>query len=356
MQSFLPKQPGESQVGLPEATDGRAAPRTSRRSLFRAYFLRKLRDLLLTLLLLSLFVFLIFYVLPGDPVAIMLGTDAPAEKRAALEAALHLDEAPLSRYIHSLTGLFSAADPSRSIRFQEPVRSLMLPRLGLTLRLTAYAFCWMLLLSLPLALLSYWRQGGWLDLGIASLAHLLMTIPAFFLSMLLVLIFGLLLHTVHPGQFTPLQEGFLPHMASLTLPALALALPKLAQLTLFLRNALVSQSQEEYVRTAIARGASRSRILFVHLLRNSLLLFITSLGLNLSEMLTGSLIVEQVFVLPGAGRLLFAAIAARDLPLAQGVILSLAALVVGIGFAVDLLALWIDPRLAAEEAREEADE
>lgn len=312
---------------------------------FARFFLPKFRDVLVTVLLISFLVFAVFYLIPGDPITMILGTEASAEKRVALEQELGLDRGPLEQYWRSLTGIFNKEEPSLSIRFQRPVRELLAERMGLTALLSGYAFFLIAILAFPLALLCATHENSWLDRGIGLLTQFFMAIPGFFLGIVLTLIFSWLFSSFRMLRFPGFAQGFWPALSSLTLPAIALALPRLAQAIQFLRSAIFESLQEDYVRTAKAKGSSPTRILFGHVLRNSLLPFITSLGLILAELLTGGLIVEQVFVLPGVGRLLITAIEARDLPLSQGIIMSFAILLVLINLTVDILARLIDPRL-----------
>jgi peptide/nickel transport system permease protein len=309
----------------------------------------KLRDLVFTLWLMSLIVFLIFYIIPGDTVTMLLGTEATPEKRAALEAELNLDQPPLERYRHSLRGLWDPDDPSISLRFRQPVRDLIAPRLGLSLGLALYGFVLIVLLSLPLSIISAWWENSWIDKLTSSLAQIFMAVPGFFLGILLILLFAFAFSSFQVGNYQPATADFWGHLQGLFLPALALALPKVAQAQQFFRAELVKAKSAPYVRTARSKGAGSWRVLFCHMFRNSLRPFVTSLGLILAELITGSLVVEQVFVLPGMGRLLFTAIETRDLPLAQGLILTIAALVILLNALVDLLNALIDPRIIAEQ-------
>lgn len=309
------------------------------------FILRQLRDMIITLLLMSCFVFLIFYIIPGDPVTMILGTHASADRREALAHELNLDKPPLLAYKDSLVGLFSLEHPAQSIRFRQPVRSFMAPRLALTLRLAALAFALILFLAVPLAILCARFPHSFLDRFLSYLAEIFMAVPGFFLGILLVILFSLVLGQGSWARFVPLEAGTGAHLQSLILPALALALPQIGRAQQFYRTALLATRQEDYVRTAEAKGASPARVIYFHMIRNSLLPLVTSLGVILAELITGSLVVEQVFGLPGAGKLLLSAILARDLPLAQGLILAIAGLVIVINTLVDLINAFIDPRL-----------
>ncbi|MDD7401843.1 MAG: ABC transporter permease [Eubacteriales bacterium] len=322
-------------------------PAKSRTRLLAAFALRKVRDLVVTLALMSLLVFFLFYIIPGDPVTMILGTEASPAKRATLEDLLGLQEPAPRRYLQSVTGLFTDQNPSLSLRFQQPVRDLIGPRLALTCRMAFLAFGIVVLLVIPLGLGLALHRGSWLDRLLCGLGEFFMAVPGYFLGLVLILLFAFVFKSFTPGSYQGPEAGWGPHLASLALPCLALALPKLAQALLFFRTALAEAQDQDYVRTARSKGASRGRIVAFHLIRNALLPLVTSLGLILADLITGSLIVEQVFVLPGAGRLLLTAIEARDLPLAQALILSIATLVVVINVLVDLINAFIDPRLVS---------
>lgn len=320
-----------------------------RRKSFGIFLFAKLRDFLITLLLMSLLVFFIFYIVPGDPVSMIMGTEGSMEKRAALEELLGTKKPAMTRYWDSLRGLFSEETPSLSLRFQKPVKDLIAPRLGLSLELAGLSFMLCLVLAVPLAIVATRHEDSWLDRLILYCAEFFMAVPGFFMAIILILLFAFVFKNFVPGSYVPAEKSFWGHLQSLLLPAFALALPKLAQIIFFFRTALLNTKRQAFIRTAFAKGADLGRITRRHMLRNSLLPLVLSSSLVLIDMLTGSLVVEQVFVLPGVGRLLFTAIEARDLPLAQGIILSLAGLVVLVNMLADLLAAWIDPRLKLEE-------
>lgn len=311
---------------------------------------KKIRDVLFTLILMSLLVFAIFHMIPGDPVTMILGTDAPPEKRAALEEELQLDQPAYVRYFRSLTGLFDRENPSRSVRFQKPVRELIRAPFAVSLNLALFSFLLILLAAIPMAILCAVREGKWADRIVGAVSQLFMAIPPFFLGILLILLLSLALRSFHTVQYVPPEAGFWRSQASLFLPAAAIALPKLSQVIQFLRGELVQGKREDYVRTAKSKGAGPARILFLHLMRNSLLPLVTTLSLVMADLFTGSLIVEQVFLLPGISRLLIAAIDARDLPLAQGIVMLIALWVILVNLAGDLGARLIDPRLDSADA------
>lgn len=305
---------------------------------------KKVRDMLVTLLLLIIVVFLMFYIIPGNPARIMLGMNAPPEQVAALEASLGLNDPPGVRFVRYLSSVVRG-NFGDSIRFDAPIVDLVAERLPVTLSLAGLAFLIVLLLAVTLGILASRKPGGALDNFIHVISEVHLAIPAFFMAMILRLIATAVWPALADASYVSVNEDSGAFFVSLILPAFAIALPKVALPVQLLRDSLVEQSTMDYVRTAQAKGAGRTRILFHHVLRNSVLPLVTALGLILTEIIGGSVIIEQVFSLPGIGRLLLTAVEARDFPLAQSIILIIGFVVVFLGFVVDLLSQWIDPRL-----------
>ncbi|MGI6078083.1 MAG: ABC transporter permease [Fastidiosipilaceae bacterium] len=309
-----------------------------------AYLLRKLRDTIFTLLLVSVIVFIIFALIPGNPARIIAGVNATPEKVAFIEAELGLDQPLPIRFINYLGGLLTG-NPGQSLRFNVPVTDLIVDAAPITLGLAFYAFFMVILLAIPLGLIASRRPGGVVDTVIHVVTETTLAIPPFFMAIVLMLLFRVTQADVGGSLSSGEILTFGDHLKMLTLPALAIALSRLAMVVEFLRDALVEESHTDYVRTAKGKGASRMRIRMVHVLRNCLVPTITALGLILAEIIGGSIIIEQVFLLPGLGRLLFTAVEARDFPLVQTIIMLIAVLVVLVNFVVDLLNQFIDPRL-----------
>lgn len=307
-------------------------------------FVRRFFKLFVLLFVISILLFSAFRFLPGDPAQAMLGLSASPEKVEELREKMGLNDPLHEQYLNSLTGLFSKTDPLLSYRFKKPVTSLIKDRLSLSFALTIYSFLLILLISIPLALIAAYYPEKKIDYTISVLNRVFQSIPPFFLAMLLT-IFTAKVFNVFQKQFYPHDGDFLIKLKALTLPALSIALPRLAQAFQFLRDALIEQWKKDYVWTARSQGAHEKRILLKQLLPNALVPFVTATGLVLADLLTASLVVEQVFKLPGLGRLMATAVSQRDFPLAQGLLLFFSFIIIVLNRLVDLLNRLVDPRL-----------
>jgi peptide/nickel transport system permease protein len=301
-------------------------------------------SLALTLLAVSAAIFLVLDVLPGDPVAIMLGTSARPDTLAALRAELGLDQPALWRYLAWLGGLLHA-DFGMSVTYSLPVRNLIAERLAVTLPLAAIALLIVLAFALPLGVAAAARRGWMLDLLATILSQVGVAVPNFWLGLIFILVFATGLGWLPAGGFPGWDAGFWNGIRSLILPAFALALPQAAVLTRVVRSATLEVIGADFVRTARAKGVSSSRTLIRHVVPNALIPVATIVGLQLSFLIAGAILVENVFNLPGLGRLAFQALAQRDLVVMRTVILVLAAIVIGVNALVDLAHLFLDPRL-----------
>jgi ABC-type dipeptide/oligopeptide/nickel transport system permease component/ABC-type transport system substrate-binding protein len=310
-----------------------------------AYVLARLAVLATTLMLATAVVFLVVQIVPGDPVRFMMGLQADPGAVAAVRHDLGLDVAVGRRYLDWIWGLVRG-DFGTSYTYRVPVRALIGERLEISVPLAAYALALTALIAFPLGLLAAARRDTWLDRLISAFTQLGLALPNFWLGLLLVIVFALELHWVSAGGFPGWQAGIGAALAALTLPALALALPQAAILARVLRSALVATLGEDYVRTARAKGAGAWRVLWHHALPNALLPVLTILGLQFSFLLAGAVLIENVFFLPGLGRLLYLAIMQRDLIVVQSVIMVLVAALVLVSFCVDLTYALVNPRLA----------
>jgi peptide/nickel transport system permease protein len=301
-------------------------------------------SLALTLLAVSAAIFLVLDVLPGDPAAIMLGTSARPDTLAALTAELGLDQPALWRYLAWLGGLLHA-DFGMSVTYSLPVRNLIAERLAVTLPLAAIALLIVLAFALPLGVAAAARRGWMLDLLATILSQVGVAVPNFWLGLIFILVFATGLGWLPAGGFPGWDAGFWNGIRSLILPAFALALPQAAVLTRVVRSATLEVIGADFVRTARAKGVSSSRTLIRHVVPNALIPVATIVGLQLSFLIAGAILVENVFNLPGLGRLAFQALAQRDLVVMRAVVLVLAAIVIGVNALVDLAHLFLDPRL-----------
>ena len=305
---------------------------------------RRLTALMVTLLVASLLIFLLLEILPGDPAAVILGVGAQEDTLRALRAELGLDLPAPVRYLNWL-GEVLQGDLGRSYTYDTPVQELLLNRVELSLPLALLAILLSTGIAIPLGVFAASRHRKVADTSIMGFAQLGVAVPNFWFAILLILLFSVKLGWFSAGGFAGWDAGWFPAFNSLVLPAVALALPQAAILARVTRSSVLETVQEDYIRTARAKGLSRSQALWRHAVRNALIPVVTILGLQLSFLLAGTIIIENVFYLPGVGRLLFQAIAQRDLMVVKNLVLVLAATVVLINFLVDLLYAVLDPRL-----------
>ncbi|MCI5481338.1 MAG: ABC transporter permease [Lachnospiraceae bacterium] len=309
------------------------------------YIGKRFITLIITLLCISAITFAAFSVIPGNASITKLGTDATPEQIAALEKELGLDQPVTTRYFNWLKDALRG-DFGDSYQYDNTtVTSLLASRLPVTVLLAVMAFLLIILVSIPLGILSARFSGKLPDTLINVITQITMAIPPFFLGILLTYIFGLVLKWFQPGQFISPKESFWGCVRYLIFPAVAVALPKIAMVIKFLRNSVLGQMGQDYVRTAYSRGNTKSSVLYRHVLKNAFIPVITFMALIIAEILAGSIIVEQVFSVPGVGRLLITAISSRDYPVVQAIVTYVTALVVTINFLVDVLYQVIDPRI-----------
>jgi peptide/nickel transport system permease protein len=313
----------------------------------RQLILRRAVALLATLFVVSLLVFTVVRVLPGDPALLMMGMEASPEAAAALRRAMGLDRPILVQYVEWLGGALRG-DLGRSIQYDVAVGRLILSRLAVTLPLTLLAASFMTLTAVPLGVYAATRQGRPGDYVAMLLSQFGIAIPSFWAGLLLILLFAVRLGWVQAGGFDGWTAGFWPGLRALLLPAFALGVVQAAILTRTTRAAVLEVLRAEHVRTARAKGLGERRVIWKHVVRNALLTIVTVVGLQLGALLAGSIVLENVFYLPGLGRLALGAISARDLPVVQGVVLFVAATVVTLNFVVDVLYTVLDPRIRYE--------
>ena len=305
---------------------------------------KKAVAMFVTLLLISMLAFLAFEIIPGDPTTKLLGTEWTPEAAEALRARLGLD-APLHlRYLRWLGGFFGG-DFGTSYNYNVPVRELLQGKLGVTACLSLLAFVMVIVFSIPLALWTAEKAGKTADRIITAVGQIMMAIPPFFIGIIFTSIFGLALRLFVAGDFISMEESFWGFWGYLFFPALAIALPKSAMTVKLLRSSILSELDEDYVRTSYSRGHSRRSTLRAHVLRNSLLPVITFLAVTLADIVAGSIIIEQVFLIPGIGRMLLLGISNRDHPLVLTIVMIIAALVIFVNFLADILYQRIDPRI-----------
>ena len=305
---------------------------------------KRLAILIGTLLLVTILAFLAFSVIPADPTLSILGAEATDEQIAVLRAQLGLDLPVYVRYWNWLSA-FVTGDFGRSYHYNMTVAELLGPRIGVTLTLALMAFVLILIIAIPLGLLCAWKQGGWLDRALTVLNQINMAIPNFVLGIVLVYLFGLLLHLFQPNGFVYPSESVGRYLRFMLFPALAVALPKAAMTVKMLRGSILSEGREDYIRTAYSKGNSTGSVLRRHVLRNAMIPTVTFLALTVADIVAGSIVVEQVFAAPGLGLMLISSIGSRDYPVVQAIVVIIAAVVVLCNFLADVLYRVMDPRL-----------
>lgn len=310
----------------------------------RRYVLRRVASFAATLLVVSALVFVVVRVLPGDPALVIMGTEGSPEVAARLRASLGLDRPIAVQYAEWLGGAFRG-DLGVSIQYDVPVGQLILSRLPVTVPLTLLAAGFMTLTALPFGLYAATRHRRVGDYVTMAVSQLGIAVPSFWLGLLLILLFSVRLGWVRSGGFDGWSDGLLPGLRSLLLPAFALGFFQAAVLIRATRSAVLDVLREDYVRTARAKGVAEASVLAKHTLRNAMVPIVTVAGLQLGQLVAGSIILESVFALPGLGRLALGAISARDLPVVQGVTLFVAACIVTINLLVDLAYVLFDPRI-----------
>ncbi|MBB2970977.1 ABC transporter permease [Mesorhizobium sp. RMAD-H1] len=308
------------------------------------YLLKRLAISLATLAVASIVVFAVLQILPGDPARLMLGIGASEDAVAALHEQMGLNQPVMLRYIgwagHMLTGDFG-----RSYTYAVPVGSLIAERIAVSLPLAVMALLLSTAIAIPVGLYAANRHGRVSDMTIMGVTQLGVAVPNFWFALLLVYVFAVSLRLVPAGGFPGWESGIGPALKALILPAIALALPQAAILARVTRSALIETLSEDYIRTARAKGLAQWAILCHHALPNALIPVITIMGLQFSFLLAGTIIIENVFYLPGLGRLIFQAITQRDLIVVEGVIMVLVAAIILVNLIVDLAYALVDPRL-----------
>jgi peptide/nickel transport system permease protein len=309
-----------------------------------AFILRRLLLACLSVFLAAVLVFGALLAIPGDPATAILGLNASPEALAAVRQQLRLDEPPVARFLSWFGGILRG-DFGISLTYRTPVRELLADRLAVSLPLALGGMLVACALALPLGTLAALRRGSWLDPAVSAAAQLGAAVPSFWLGLLLILLFSVELGWFPAGGYVAWREDPLASARSLVLPTLALGLGQAAVITRMTRSALLETLAQDYVRTAKAKGLSRRSVVFKHGFRNALVTLITVLGLSFAQVLVGAIVIEQVFSLPGLGRLALTAIGTRDFPLLQGEVFVYASIIVFLSFIVDLAYGLLDPRI-----------
>lgn len=306
--------------------------------------LKRLLLLIVTLLLVTVLAFVAFSIIPGDPTDAILGLNATEEQIAALRAELGLDLPLWQRYWNWLSG-FVTGNFGTSYNFDMPVADLLASNIVPTLTLALMSLILIVVISIPLGLLAARHAGRVIDKVLTVLNQITMSIPNFVVGIGLVFLFGLVLAWFQPGAYVRPQDGFGAYLWFMLFPSLAVALPKSAMTVKMLRASVLSEMEADYIRTAYSKGNSRASALWRHVLRNAMIPVVTFLATTIAELVAGSIVVEQVFAVPGLGKMLISSIGNRDYPVVQAIIVIVAIVVVLCNFLADLLYRVMDPRL-----------
>ena len=301
------------------------------------YAAKKIGLMLLTMVIVSFLAFLAFQVIPGDPAVKLLGTEATPERIAALRAEMGLDRPFFERYVQWVLGALKG-DFGTSYSYKMPVSSMLAGKLPVTGLLTGMSFVLILAFSAR-------HAGGRLDRAMTAVNQVLMAIPAFVTGILLTYVFGLVLRWFVPGNYVSPGDNFGGSLWYFLFPAVSIALPRVAMTVKMLRSSILSELQKDYVRTSHSRGNSDRATLYRHVLRNAMGPVVSFLAMTVADIVAGSVVIEQVFSLPGLGRMLLTSIANRDYPVVQAVVVIVAFWVVLVNLLADLINQRLDPRL-----------
>lgn len=308
------------------------------------YFLKKAVILVLTLFVISFVTFWIFHIVPGDPAAMMLGTSASQEQLDDLREELGLNRPLSKQYIDWITGAVRG-DFGKSIMYRKPVSKLMKGKLSVSLILGGMALALVILIGIPLGVFTAGRKHAVSEQLLNLINILGISVPGFFLSILLIWIFGLMLHWFAPGRFVSMERDAAGFFRSMIFPAIAIAIPQTCILSKYIRTAVIEEVRADYVRTARSKGSTKQRILYVHVLKNAIVSVVPLIGMIVSGIFSGSIVIEQVFGIPGIGRLLIASVTSRDYPMVQALVMYIAVLILLVNFIVDILIQILDPRI-----------
>ena len=308
------------------------------------YIARQFLSLLITMLLVSLIIYSIFSIIPGDPVTLLSGVSASPEQIEILREKLGLDQNLFERYITWIRGALTA-DFGNSIQYNLPVKDLIGDRLVVTSSLAFLSILIVLCVSFPLGLLSAHFNKRFLDKAINNSIILGLSVPNYFLGIFIIWLLGITFKMFVPGEFVHYSNDIVKYWKCLFFPALTISIPCICMMTKFIRTSILGQFRLDYVRTAKSKGGTQKHILFKHILRNAIIPIFTLLGMIIADVLAGSIIVEQVFSIPGIGRLLIGGINSRDFPVVITLVVYISFLIIFINFIVELIVKLNDPRI-----------
>ena len=313
------------------------------------YIGKKLGAMLVTLLLISFLVFLAFDMIPGDPAQARLGTEVTPERLEALREEMGLNKPLIKRYLRWLVS-FVQGDFGDSYKYNMPVADMISSKLPITIIMALISFVIMVVVSLPLGIYTAKHNGKRIDRVITVINQVMMAVPHFFLGIIITYVLGLVLKLFTPGNYVSYEKDFGAFLSYIIYPCIAIAIPKIAISVKMLKSSCVEEAKKDYVRTAYSKGNNTSKVLYRHVLRNAMISVVTLWGMTLADMLVGSIVIEQVFNVPGIGRILLTSISYRDYPVVQAIIVLIATVVIVTNFCVDIIYQMIDPRISVQES------
>lgn len=313
------------------------------------YIGKKLGAMLVTLLLISFLVFLAFDMIPGDPAQARLGTEVTPERLEALREEMGLNKPLIERYLRWLVS-FVQGDFGDSYKYNMPVADMISSKLPITIIMALISFVIMVVVSLPLGIYTAKHNGKRIDRVITVINQVMMAVPHFFLGIIITYVLGLVLKLFTPGNYVSYEKDFGAFLSYIIYPCIAIAIPKIAISVKMLKSSCVEEAKKDYVRTAYSKGNNTSKVLYRHVLRNAMIPVVTLWGMTLADMLVGSIVIEQVFNVPGIGRILLTSISYRDYPVVQAIIVLIATVVIVTNFCVDIIYQMIDPRISVQES------
>lgn len=305
------------------------------------YIIKKLLILLVTLFLISIVTFSAFHIIPGDPALLVLGTEATEEQVQRLQEQLGIDKPIKEQYVSWISGIFHG-DMGTSIKYQKPVAELLKGRLSITLTMGIMSIILILICGITIGIYSAKKE----DRPILNFITMLgISVPNFYLSIIMIWLFGLVLHIFTPGKYVSFRENPVQFFRYMIFPVCTISIPEISILVKYVRTAVLNESKNGYVRTARSKGNTESAILYRHILKNAIVAVIPLIGMIAGSVFSGSIIIEQIFGISGIGRLLISSVTSRDFPLTQTLVLYIASIVVTINFLVDIIVQIIDPRI-----------
>ncbi len=312
------------------------------------YIIKKVISMIITLVVVSLCVFLAFSIIPGDPAIKKLGTEASPELIAQTREQMGLNDPVIVRYFRWFAA-FLQGDMGKSYNYSVPVAGMILNKIPITLTMAIMSFLLTIVVSIPMGIITAKHEGGILDRVVTVVNQVIMAVPPFFSGILITFIFGMIFKLFKPGGFISYSEDFAGFVGYLVFPSIAVSLPKIAMTVKMLRGSVIDEAKKDYTRTAYSRGNDTNGVLYRHVLKNALIPVITFLGMLLADMIAGSIVIEQVFGIPGISRILLTSISNRDYPVVEAIIMGIAMIVIVTNLLVDIIYRIVDPRIGIEE-------